>query len=199
MDIEDRATVAAWTDETPTPLAETDRQGIAKIEDVRKLDDGRIGAHVTIADPVNHPHEVNVVLIFAQENGRWLLDEARSPESADGTPIVTETPMTVTWPLMSMADGYHVTFKVSEGPADARPIVLTIQNPNGDAIEDAMVHVSLTPRGVGLPVDVMLANVDPGTYAGNASLPPSGVIEADITITLPDGIELNPAFTFPAS
>jgi hypothetical protein len=48
-------------------------------------------------------------------------------------------------------------------------------------------------------VDVMLADIDPGTYAGNASLPPSGIIEADITITLPSGTELNPAFTFPAS
>ena len=55
----------------PTPLAETDRQGIAKIEDVRKLDDGRIGAHVTIADPVNHPHEVNVVLDLRP--GKWPL------------------------------------------------------------------------------------------------------------------------------
>ena len=199
MNAGERATVVALTDETPTPLAETDRQGIAKIEDVRKLDDGRIGAHVTIADPVNHPHEVDVVLIFAQENGLWLLDEARAPESMTGTPSVTETPLTVTWPLMSMADGYHVTFEVSSGPADARPIVLTLRNSNGEAIENAMVHVALTPRGVGIPVSVMLANIDPGTYAGNASLPPSGIIEADITITLPSGTELNPAFTFPAS
>jgi hypothetical protein len=77
-------------------------------------------------------------------------------------------------------------------------VVLTIRNSNGDSVESATIDVALTPRGVGLPSEVRLTNVDPGTYSGKAALPASGVIEADINITLPDGSQINPAFTFPA-
>ena len=199
LDADQRATVIASIQQTPTPLADTDREAIVSIGAVHKLDDGRIGALVTMADPVNHPHEVAVVFIFKQENGTWLIDEARAPASASGSPTATETPFVVAWPLTASLSGYDITFKVSEGPSNSRPVVLTIRNSNGDAIDGATIEVVLTPRGVGLPSDISLTNVDPGTYAGKASLPATGVIEADITITLPGGGVINPAFTFPAN
>lgn len=181
--------------QTPgTPLAEGAQLGIEKIENVEKLDDGRIGAEVTTIDPVNHPHVTTVVLIFAQEDGMWKIDEVRSL-AGTATPAAG-TPQATTWPLTATVEGYLLELYVSSGPDDARPVRVTVRDSNGKAINDAGVAVYFTPRGVGLPSNLTLANTDPATYTGKTSLPESGTIDASIEITLADGTQLETVLSF---
>src|SRR5581483_7754001 len=56
-------------------VAPGDRQWIDAILDGRALPDGRVGAYVAAIDPVNHPHQIDAVLIFIKENGIWKIDE----------------------------------------------------------------------------------------------------------------------------
>lgn len=182
--------------QTPgTPLAEGAQLGIEKIENVEKLDDGRIGAEVTTVDPINHPHVTTVVLIFAQEDGMWKIDEVRSLSST-ATPAAAGTPQATTWPLTATVSGYRIELFVSSGPDDARPIRVTLRDSNGKAINDAQIAVYFTPRGVGVPENLTLTNSDPATYTGKTPLPESGTIDASVEITLADGTQLENVFSF---
>lgn len=62
-------------DTPPTPAPEDQRGWIQSISEVRRLADGRVAAHVVTADPVGHPHLVEVILVFAPVGDRWLIDE----------------------------------------------------------------------------------------------------------------------------
>lgn len=71
----------------PLPLALADRVALISVDDVRKLDDGRVSAEVTVDNPSNHTHDPTAVatpspretarLIFVQQDGRWRVDETR--------------------------------------------------------------------------------------------------------------------------
>jgi copper transport protein len=177
-----------------TPVAQSAQLGIEKIENVETLDDGRIGAEVTTVDPINHPHVTTVVLIFAQEDGGWKIDEVRSLVSTAtpgaGTPAVTS------WPLTATVSGYQLQLIVSPGPDDARPVRVTLRDSDGKAINDAQIAVYFTPRAVGVPSNVTLTNSDPATYTGKTALPESGTIDASVEITLADGTQLENVFSF---
>jgi mono/diheme cytochrome c family protein len=71
----------------PLPLALPERVALISVNNVRKLDDGRVIAEVTVDNPGNHTHDPTAVatpspqetakLIFVQKDGRWLVDETR--------------------------------------------------------------------------------------------------------------------------
>ena len=71
----------------PLPLGLADRVALISVDDVRKLEDGRVSAEVTVENPANHTHDPNAVatpspretarLIFVQQDGRWRVDETR--------------------------------------------------------------------------------------------------------------------------
>lgn len=190
LDANARQSAIARAQTPGTPLAEGAQLGIEKIENVEKLDDGRIGAAVTTVDPINHPHVTTVVLIFAQEDGVWKIDEVRRL-AGTATPAAATT-----WPLTASVSGYQLELTVSSGPDDARPVRVTLRDSDGNAINDAQVAVYFTPRGVGVPENITLTNSDPATYTGKTPLPESGAIDASVEITLADGTQLENVFSF---
>jgi hypothetical protein len=177
-----------------TPLAQGAQLGIEKIENIEKLDDGRIGAEVTTVDPINHPHVTTVVLIFAQEDGAWKIDESRSLASS-ATPSAG-TPQPTSWPLTATVSGYQLQLIVSPGQDDARPVRVTLRDSAGNAINDAQIAVYFTPRSVGVPSNLTLTNSDPATYTGKTPLPESGAVDASVEMTLSDGTQLQTVLTF---
>lgn len=74
----------------PIPVSEVERVALVSVDDVRRLDDGRVGARVIVDNPTNHSHDPNATsttqqeaarLIFVQNDGRWLVDESHREES----------------------------------------------------------------------------------------------------------------------
>ncbi|MGH2531204.1 MAG: copper resistance protein CopC [Thermomicrobiales bacterium] len=72
-------------DTAPAPLPADQRGWIRSISEVREQADGRVAAHVVTEDPVNHPHVIRVVLVFAEVGDRWLIDEIHQ-DTSSGTP-----------------------------------------------------------------------------------------------------------------
>ena len=163
---------------------------------MRRLDDGRIAARVVTLDPVNHPHTIDVILILAEENGSWRIDEIRPSPTAAATAVASAE--AVTWPLTTTVDGYTVELMVSNGPPDARPVRITLRDAAGEAIDGAEITTVLVPAGAGLPAELTMNNIDPGTYFASAPLPATGDVIAEIEVLLPDGSILAAGFTFPA-
>lgn len=66
------------------PVLEIERVALLDLAEVQMLADGRVSAKVTIDNPLLHTHglatpgvnpqEDSARLIFAQQNGRWLID-----------------------------------------------------------------------------------------------------------------------------
>ena len=66
------------------PVPEFERVALLGLDDVQALADGRVIARVTIDNPLLHSHgpatpgtnpqEDSARLIFAQQDGRWLID-----------------------------------------------------------------------------------------------------------------------------
>ena len=84
--------------ESPVPLSLAERVALVSVDDVRRLDDGRVGARVTVDNPASHSHDPQAAaaasqqevarLIFVQEAGRWRVDETRREDTrTNATPI----------------------------------------------------------------------------------------------------------------
>ncbi|MGH2559153.1 MAG: CopD family protein, partial [Thermomicrobiales bacterium] len=82
LDEAGRQAAVDLADAAPTPLPADQRGWIRSIDNVRLLSDGRVAAHVVTEDPLGHPHVVSVVLIFAREGERWLIDEIHQDASS---------------------------------------------------------------------------------------------------------------------
>ncbi|MBW3634456.1 MAG: CopD family protein, partial [Chloroflexi bacterium] len=77
--------------ESPLPLSLAERVALVSVDDVRRLDDGRVGARVTVDNPASHSHDPQAAaaasqqevarLIFVQEAGRWRVDETRREDT----------------------------------------------------------------------------------------------------------------------
>ncbi|MDQ3225557.1 MAG: CopD family protein, partial [Chloroflexota bacterium] len=83
---------------TPLPLTLAERVALLGVEDVRRLEDGRVSARVLVDNPANHSHDPNAPvnpsqqeaarLIFVQDDDGWRVDETRREDVAnDATPI----------------------------------------------------------------------------------------------------------------
>ncbi|MBA3450887.1 MAG: cytochrome c [Chloroflexia bacterium] len=84
--------------EAPLPLTLAERVALLGVEDIRRLEDGRVSARVLVDNPASHSHDPNAPvnssqqeaarLIFVQEAGRWRIDETRREDvQTDATPI----------------------------------------------------------------------------------------------------------------
>jgi mono/diheme cytochrome c family protein len=84
--------------ESPLPLSLAERVALVGVDDVRWLQDGRVGARVTVDNPASHSHDPQAAaaasqqevarLIFVQEAGRWRVDETRREDAqTNATPI----------------------------------------------------------------------------------------------------------------
>ncbi len=73
---------------TPTPLPSVERETVVLLGEVRRLSDGRLGAFVAAVVPAGQPLEIDAVLIFAFEDGRWRIDESH----ADPTGLARPAP-----------------------------------------------------------------------------------------------------------
>ena len=84
--------------ESPLPLSLAERVALVDVDDVRRLEDGRVGARVTVDNPASHSHDPQAAaaasqqevarLIFVQEAGRWRVDETRREDmQTNATPI----------------------------------------------------------------------------------------------------------------
>lgn len=91
----------------PLPLSQAERVGLVSIDDVTRLDDGRVMARVIVDNPANHTHDPKATtapiqqeaarLIFVQEGGTWRVDETRREEMKPGaSPVVPATPVAAT-------------------------------------------------------------------------------------------------------
>jgi hypothetical protein len=88
MDEQNLQGVADAASAPASPVPEGERGWVQEIRDVRTLPDGRVGAHIVIDDPVNHPHVTSAVLIFAPSGDRWLIDEIH-PDPTSSSPTAT--------------------------------------------------------------------------------------------------------------
>jgi copper transport protein len=87
--------------EKPLPVSEVERVALVSVDDVRRLDDGRVSARVIVDNPGNHSHDPNATsttqqeaarLIFVQSDGRWLVDESHREElQLNATPVAGST------------------------------------------------------------------------------------------------------------
>jgi hypothetical protein len=78
-----------------------ERVALVSVDDVRRLDDGRVSARVIVDNPGNHSHDPNATsttqqeaarLIFVQSDGRWLVDESHREElQLNATPVAGST------------------------------------------------------------------------------------------------------------
>jgi hypothetical protein len=84
--------------ENPLPLPVEQRVALTAVEDLGRLEDGRVSARMLVDNPATHSHDPNAAatasqqeaarLIFVQEDGRWRVDETRREDvRIDATPI----------------------------------------------------------------------------------------------------------------
>ena len=81
----------------PEPLESEARTRLIAITDESLLDDGRAAAFVVLNDPLNRPGGPETyLLVFAEEEGRWLIDGLIDfsvvPDPPPGTPAAEATP-----------------------------------------------------------------------------------------------------------
>ena len=164
----------------PVPLSPEAWTAIVRLDEPRRLEDGRLALRVVTLDPANHPHETDVVLIFVEEAGRWAIDEVRLPRDPLAVPTASAAP--TSWPI-SLAGGGFVA-EVSHGveTADGVGLVVRLRDDAGTPFRDATVVVRVIPRGPGAPAAATLVMADPGLYAGRVLLPP-GDWDLDIEVT----------------
>ena len=84
--------------EEPAPLGEENFTRLVAITDVSTLGEGRAAALIVVNDPLNPPRgPQTLLLLFAQEGGRWLIDDfltfsIQRPEPRRGTPTPEDGP-----------------------------------------------------------------------------------------------------------
>ena len=176
--------------EGATPLAPDEMRSIEQIEPARRLEDGRLATQVVTLDPVNHPHQLEAIVILALENGIWRIDEIILPEPETSVSVASE------WPITATSGDYTLSLTVGDPSAQGRPLRLEVTDSAGTRIDGASGTIILVPQGVGVPGELELINVDPGVYFAYAPAGGSGTWVADVSLILPDGTELNVGFTF---
>ena len=157
---------------TSVPVADLNRIAIESIEPARSLEDGRLATRVVTIDPINHPHRIEVMLILASEDGIWRIDEVLIPDAGDA-----EADAATSWPIEISSEGYDVVLNLGEISAQGRPLRISVRDATGQSVDGAIGTIVLVPRGAGLPIELELANIDPGTYFAYApSLHPANTL-----------------------
>jgi mono/diheme cytochrome c family protein len=145
----------------PAAMPEGQREWVDSITAVRRLPDGRVGAHVVTIDPINHPHQSAAVVIFAPVGDRWLIDQVHqdttSPAATSETPGATtgipveglETPVT----------SAGIIVRMIEAPEELAggSLVLQITRANGEPVDDASVELAAEMPDMTMGIQVVSA------------------------------------------
>lgn len=164
------------------------REWVDSITAVRRLPDGRVGAHVVTIDPVNHPHQSAAVVIFALVGDRWLIDEVHqdttsqaaeetTPAAGSGIPVAgPETPVTSAGMVARLVE-------TPDELAGGR-IVLELTDGSGAPISDATVEFAVEMPGMTMGIQVVVADPeDGGRYAAAIPLGMAGEWELLVLAT----------------
>ncbi len=181
----------AATPSTAVPAG--DRGWIESIREVRRLADGRVGAYVAAVDPVNHPHQINAVVVFARDGDRWLIDEVHddptgnmglptTPESSDGVPVARlGTPIT--------SSGLIVTLIKAPASYGFGIFEVEIKQANGQRVDNAEVEFAVEMPGMEMGIQEVTAEADDeGIYRAEIAIGMPGLWRLDVTIRQ-DGAE----------
>jgi copper transport protein len=175
----------------PQPNPEGEWLAIASIEPARALPDGRLATRVITLDPINHPHQLESILILAEEDGIWRIDEVHV-----SAPDFETTQTASNWPLTTTIDNATVALTVGSPTEQGRPLRVKLTDRADASIDGATGTIVVVPRGAGVPLELELANVDPGVYFVYAPALPAGTYVAEIELTLPDGSTVVAGFRF---
>lgn len=186
---------------TPAAVVPEGQRGwIDSITMARRLPDGRVGAYIVVIDPVNHPHQINAVVIFAQERGRWLIDEVHqdpggalvatvTPTSASSAPVAgLNTPVT--------SAGLVVTLLEAPFSYGVQDLMLEVKDTRGEAVTGLRVvfYVDMPDMAMGIQ-EITAAEEEGGRYRATVPVGMPGPWQAIATIELDDGRDV--AFSFP--
>jgi len=187
-----------YADATRTPVAALDRESIAAIRDVRKLSDGRIGAYVAALNPVNHPHQINAVVILIEESGRWLIDEVHEDPNNIFQPTATAgaTEIPTTGIGTPVARG-GLIFNLLRTPGG---VSLTLTNTTGSPVTDA--NVQFVAEMLDMNMGAATARTGPnvkGVYVAAIPFAMSGTWRVTVQAARPDGVAATFAFLVPVT
>ena len=160
-----------------TIVPEGDRQWVDSITLVRKLPDGRVGAYIVAIDPVNHPHQINAVIIFAKEGDRWLIDEVHQDPTGSLAPAAPSP----TAAVPSAALGTPVTsgglvVDLVQAPTAIGTGNFTVRVTDGRGKSVIGLDVSMTLDMSGMPMDTTRI----GAVEGE-----SGMYLAELPVSMP--------------
>jgi hypothetical protein len=175
----------------PQPHPEDEWLAIASVEPARQLPDGRLATQVITLDPVNHPHQLESVLILAEEDGIWRIDEVHLRTADPAAPAPPSS-----WPLETSVGTITLSLTVGEPGDQGRSLRLRLTDQDGNSIDGASGLVVVVPRGAGVPAELELTNVDPGVYFAYAPSIPPGTYVAEVDLTMPNGERVVAGFTF---
>lgn len=175
------------TPATPVPIGE--QQWIAAMTLVRRLPDGRIGAYVEAVDPVNHPHQINAVVILTRVGDRWLIDEVHT--DPHGTLAVTPTPPGMTLPSAGVqtpiaSDGLVLTVLQVPGTPGVWPIEMQLTTAGGESVIGATVELTLEMLDMEMGVQIItMEEAGDGRYRAALPIGMSGNWQVRFTVTRP--------------
>ncbi len=186
----------------PAAVPAGERGWIDSIVDVQRLPDGRVGAYVAAIDPVNHPHEVNAVVIFAKVGDRWLIDEVHSdpggnrgvattPVANSGIPSAEiETPITSSGLIVTLIEA-PTTFGIGL-------FIVEVKTANGEPVEDATVtaYVEMAEMFMGVQ-EQPAVHSEGGRYEVEIPIGMTGIWQIQVVISRSNEGDANFIFSFP--
>jgi mono/diheme cytochrome c family protein len=171
----------------PAAVAVGERQWVDAISDVRRLPDGRVGAYVAAVDPVNHPHQIDAVLIFARVDGRWVIDEVHADPSGTLGISTTPTPgqtVPVAAPMTPIASG-DLILTVRQAPASASggAFLIELTTATGEPVTNARIELDAEMLDMQMSLQVLTATSQgDGTYIATLPIAMSGAWQVRITV-----------------
>jgi hypothetical protein len=165
----------------PAAVPEGQRGWVESISEVRRLPDGRVGAYVVTADPVNHPHRQAAVVIFSPVGDRWLIDEVHRDPNGDARsqqpgPVGIGTPVSRGDLTVELQD---VT--VSEGMGT---LVVLVQDQGGAPVSAARVEIVAEMKGMGMgSASVAAEETRPDRFVASGPLlmPGTGLVAVTVS------------------
>jgi hypothetical protein len=176
------ALAAAATPAAALPVDQ--RAWIDTIDDVRQLPDGRIGAHVVVEDPAKHPHIQSFVVVYVQEDGRWLIDELHldtTPTAPPATPEVMP-PAGPGTPITS--GGLIATLEPDTFGHGLNVLTLHFADPRGQPVTGLNVTVSASSvEGEAGSVSARALETNSGRYVADLPFGATGAWQVEAIVT----------------
>lgn len=189
---------------TPAAVVPEGQRGwIETISNVRRLPDGRVGAYIGAVDPINHPHQVNAVVIFAKTGERWLIDEVhRDPLGLAGPSGTPAAPRVINVPTGDVgttltSGGLLVTMVEVPQTFGMGRYVIEITDVQGNPVSDATVTVEIDMPEMGMGVQAANAELnDDGQWVAETPMGMPGDWQALVIIERADQPRAIFAFNF---